>query len=296
MGIATFETLLAPSSIKIEHVNFDTNDLSGDYIDGGTITNFSSTGIKDEATSTALHIDDNGLSVDNITSNDIEATNITVSGTMTVENLKYKFTQEEIVDGIHLGKQGLIHMGHDTVLSRSELGSGVAFSNLRTVGHLEKLVVLGHLDAGYSLHVNSLSNRVGINTSEPVAALHIQNDSGAELVIDGVYDKSYIGTARDAELFFGTNMLGSEKAVHMTVSTNGCIGIGTRLPTAKLEVRGDIKFDGVKMSSGYSKPKPGFHERSEIIWNQEPSVGQPIGWVCVAAGDPGTWATFGLIE
>ena len=29
---------------------------------------------------------------------------------MTVENLKYKFTQEEIVDGIHLGKQGLIHM------------------------------------------------------------------------------------------------------------------------------------------------------------------------------------------
>ena len=52
MGIATFETLLAPSSIKIEHVNFDTNDLSGDYIDGGTITNFSSTGIKDEATET----------------------------------------------------------------------------------------------------------------------------------------------------------------------------------------------------------------------------------------------------
>ena len=91
MGIATFETLISPSSIKIEHVNFDANDLSGDYIDGGTITNFSSTGIKDVATGPALHIDDNGLSVDSITSNDIEATNITVSGTMTVENLKYKF-------------------------------------------------------------------------------------------------------------------------------------------------------------------------------------------------------------
>ena len=34
MGIATFETLISPSSIKIEHVNFDANDLSGDYIDG----------------------------------------------------------------------------------------------------------------------------------------------------------------------------------------------------------------------------------------------------------------------
>ena len=296
MGIATFETLISPSSIKIEHVDFDSNDLSGDYIDGGTITNFSSTGIKDVATGPALHIDDNGLSVDSITSNDIEATNITVSGTMTVENLKYKFTQEEIVDGIHLGKQGLIHMGRDTVLSRSELGPGVAYSNLRKVGHLENLIVIGNLDAGYSLHVSSLTNRVGINTSEPVGALHIQNDSGAELVVDGVGDKSYVGTARNTDLVFGTNMLGSEKAVHMTVCTDGNIGIGTREPTATLEVRCDIKFDGVTMSSGYSKPKPGWHDRSEIIWNQEPAIGQPIGWVCIESGDPGTWATFGLIE
>mgnify|MGYP000002165101 CR=1 FL=1 len=296
MAIATFETLLSPSSIRIEHVNFDTNDLSGDYIDGGTITHFSSTGIKDDATNLVLHIDDNGLSVESLTSNDIEVTNITVSGTMTVENLKYNFTQEEIVDSIHLGKQGLIHMGHDTVLSRSELGSGVAYSNLRTVGHLEKLIVIGNLDAGYSLHVNSLSNRVGINTSEPVAALHIQNDSGAELVVDGVGDKSYIGTARNTDLVFGTNMLGSEKAVHMTVCTNGNVGIGTREPTATLEVHGDIKFDGVAMSSGYATPKPGWHNKSEIIWNQEPAIGQPIGWVCIESGDPGSWALFGLIE
>ena len=108
-----------------------------------------------------------------------------------------KFTQEEIVDGIHLGKQGLIHMGRDTVLSRSELGPGVAYSNLRKVGHLENLIVIGNLDAGYSLHVSSLTNRVGINTSEPVGALPGDPNSVKTGQIHGATDaweRGYNGT------------------------------------------------------------------------------------------------------
>ena len=66
MAIATFETLLQPNSVNITHIDFTTDDLSGDYISGGTITNFSSTGIVDEASHTMVHLDDDGLSVDNI--------------------------------------------------------------------------------------------------------------------------------------------------------------------------------------------------------------------------------------
>jgi hypothetical protein len=36
--------------------------------------------------------------------------------------------------------------------------------------------------------------------------------------------------------------------------------------------------------------------RGDIIWNSEPAAGGYAGWVCVAAGTPGTWKGFGAIE
>lgn len=29
--------------------------------------------------------------------------------------------------------------------------------------------------------------------------------------------------------------------------------------------------------------------RGDVVWNEEPAVGQPIGWMCTVAGTPGTW-------
>ena len=40
---------VAESTVAVEQVNFKKNSVSGDVIDGGTITNFTSTGIKDES-------------------------------------------------------------------------------------------------------------------------------------------------------------------------------------------------------------------------------------------------------
>jgi len=34
----------------------------------------------------------------------------------------------------------------------------------------------------------------------------------------------------------------------------------------------------------------------DIIWNSAPSAGATIGWVCVAAGNPGQWKSFGTIS
>jgi len=36
-------------------------------------------------------------------------------------------------------------------------------------------------------------------------------------------------------------------------------------------------------------PGEGTWERGDVIWNTEPIAGGPPGWVCVAAGTPGTW-------
>ena len=42
------------------------NDISGDLIDGGTITNFGSTGIQDKATKQSLVVEDDKITVKNI--------------------------------------------------------------------------------------------------------------------------------------------------------------------------------------------------------------------------------------
>jgi len=43
-------------------------------------------------------------------------------------------------------------------------------------------------------------------------------------------------------------------------------------------------------------PAAGAHTVGEIVYNSSPSnaAGQPIGWVCVVAGTPGTWRSFGV--
>ena len=43
-------------------------------------------------------------------------------------------------------------------------------------------------------------------------------------------------------------------------------------------------------------PLDGAHAQGEIVWNIGPSAGGHAGWICVAAGTPGTWKTFGAIE
>jgi len=301
-SIASLETLIHPDLITAKYLQFESNDLTGDYIDGGTITNFSSTGIKDEATQQILHVDDGGLSVDNIYVTDVDASNInvknmTVSNKLTVQNLHYVFSSNEFETDMHLGKGNIIHMGKDKVLSRSELGPSVAYSNLRRVGNLEKLGVLGNLSAGYgTLLVNATDQRVGINTSEPAATLHVITQGGAELFIDGKKGDGYIGTARKAKMHLGTDAMATERQSQLTITPNGNVGIGTIEPTTKLEVKGDIRFAQTTMSSSKTMPDSGQHMRGEIVWNIEPGKGKPVGWVCVSTGEPGIWGEFGYIH
>ena len=47
---------------------------------------------------------------------------------------------------------------------------------------------------------------------------------------------------------------------------------------------------------GTAPPTAGDWIVGDIFWNTNPSSGLPIGWVCVAAGTPGTWRGFGAVE
>lgn len=261
-----------------------------------------STGIKDEATQQVLHVDDGGLSVDNIYTTDVDASNInvknmTVSKKLTVQNLHYVFNDSEFKDHLRMDKGNFIIMGKDKVLSRSELGPSVVHSNLRRVGNLEKLIVMGDVTGGYgTLHVNTVDQRIGINTIEPSATLHVITSGGAELYIDGKKGDGYIGTARKAKMHLGTDAMATEKQSQLTITPNGNVGIGTIEPNTKLEVKGDIRFAQTTMSSSKTMPDSGYHKRGEIVWNIEAGDGKPVGWVCVSTGEPGIWGEFGKVR
>ncbi|HEU0098629.1 MAG TPA: right-handed parallel beta-helix repeat-containing protein [Allosphingosinicella sp.] len=47
---------------------------------------------------------------------------------------------------------------------------------------------------------------------------------------------------------------------------------------------------------GSGPPASGHHAAGEIVYNVAPAPGGKVGWVCTAAGTPGTWKAFGAID
>ena len=47
---------------------------------------------------------------------------------------------------------------------------------------------------------------------------------------------------------------------------------------------------------GSQAPTSGDHSAGEVVFNIAPTAGGKVGWVCTAAGKPGTWKAFGEIE
>ncbi|MCI0708304.1 MAG: glycoside hydrolase family 55 protein [Ignavibacteriae bacterium] len=66
----------------------------------------------------------------------------------------------------------------------------------------------------------------------------------------------------------------------------------TRLDTERV----GLITNGVRIFYGTASPGSGTWTRGDVIYNTTPSAGGTIGWVCVTAGSPGTWKTFGAIS
>lgn len=287
MAISTFETLLQDKSISVKHLDLTVNDLSGDMINGGTITNFKSTGITDSATEPVIILTNEEVHVDTT----LKANHLVVDGDLRVKNLIYEYTHEELQYDITLNRDQCLRIGNNMALSKTELGKSVINSNLRTVGNLQSLEV------GSTMVVNNAQSSVSINSNEMFASVHVGTNAGSELIIDGIEHNSYIGTLRSNDLYFGTNVATKGKTPTLVITTDGTVGIGTVNPQASLDVKGPIRFDGITFRSGLANAETNqINIVGDIIWNRAPRQGKPIGWVCVMEGQPGTWCKFGMID
>ena len=205
----------------------------------------------------------------------------------------------DIAQGKHLSINGV------KVLDENELGSSVTKSNLKQVGRLKGLIVDGSLSVNQYMYYDSNTDRLGLGTEEPNAALSIAED-GIEVTI-GTEDftKGFIGTfashdfeiKTDNETRLSVSAGGSVK-VHKDLKVAGklAVGVNNPDPSVDLHVNGSIRFNNKVHLSGSEPPRAGSYNVGDIVWNSAPVQKSYVGWVCVQAGNPGIWATFGEIR
>jgi hypothetical protein len=243
-------------------------ELSGDKITGGTITNFASTGIQDQASQKRVTINDDRIVIEN----DLE-----VKGTVHCKTIYYYSAKADNLDVLNS-----VRIDSNEVLWKDRLGNSVTKSKLQEVGVLNELNVADTLYA--------IKKSVGINTQDPAGIFAVSNGS-IQIVTDVKGSTAYVGTANSDDFSIG---VGGEPTLF--ISHDNRVGIKVRKPKADLDVAGPIRFQGQIHQYDSKPPVAGTHSQGDIVWNTQPAKGSVLGWVCVKAGSPGTWADFVSID
>ena len=213
-------------------------------------------------------------------------------------------------ENIDLARGKSITVNNIKLFDERELGPTITKSNLREVGRLNGLIVDGDVSIGQYLMFNNDTNRLGLGTDSPNAALSVCED-GIEVVL-GTRDsvRGYIGThashsldivtdnsARITIAAGGNIQLGNPKLPPVQVSVHGklSVRVSTPDPEVDLHVAGSVKFGNRLQRVDRNYPTAGSYNQGDIVWNSEPMINQYVGWVCVQAGTPGLWEPFGKI-
>jgi hypothetical protein len=267
-------TRIKEKSVELDQINLSENSLSGDLIDGGTITHFSSTGIEDRSTQTQITVQDGVVEI---------AKDLHIKGKISADRLEYVSAQVP-----KLNVKNAVMIDNNEVLWKDTLGKIVKTSSLESVGILKNLQVSDTLFAA--------DGRVGINTRAPSSEFSVLSN-GHEIITRHTGETGYVGSHTHTPFSIGT-----DNTPRLTVKSNGDVtidgnvGIGVLNPKESLEVAGNIKFSDKIFSSDYDIPTQGTWTTGSVVWNNKPAVGLAVGWVCIKGGTPGSWRPFGLIN
>lgn len=215
-----------------------------------------------------------------------------------------------ISEHIDLAKDKYFAINNVNVLSATELGSSVRKSNLTEIGRLKGLIVDGGFSINQYMFYFADSDRLAIGTEEPNAALSVAEDDIEIVIGTGGTGRAKIGThayqdfdvvtdnkARISIAAGGDIALGNVNSAPISVKVNGTMSLGVETPDnrATLHVNGPIKFNNTLHITATRSPVDGNFNIGDIVWNSQPRVDSPVGWVCTRAGNPGVWNPFGQI-
>ena len=292
------ENSINPTALKLNELI-----ITGDNIKGGLIENFSSTGIDDRATGVALTILDDATVVENnLLTKDLTVEglvlingNLSVNGEVDKECLFYTDLIKETTtsalsnmdrglfdsfsslvfdriktEGLNLSK---IKLNDAEVITDGRLGPTVISSNLQHLGILKELQVSGESLLAETLYVTP--KRVGINTIEPSGALAIWDQEVEIVASKKSADTGIFGTPRKQKL-----ILTSNNKENILLDDDGSAAIN------------DLRIGGMRFTAA-AEPPNYVSQRGHVVWNVNPNLGGPLGWVCLGSAN---WANFGIID
>lgn len=282
------------SSIGAASIQSGDLKISANNIEPGIIKKFESTGIQDQATECRLTIMDQAVVVENtLIAKDLQVKGqLDFKGTLaptlvqhiadqTVAKIESRYNEgtfdqytNRVMQSIQ--SNGLAHelvrVGSEKLVNNNELHKSITKSNLQKIGVLKELQVIGETLLDDTVYVSQ--RRLGLNTTVPESVLDIWDQEIQITAGKRSKDTAFIGSPKNQTMVIGTN--GKDQLI--------------LTPDGGLTVR-QIRMGKIVQSSAPWQPtdnKP----LGAIVWNEQPQLGQPIGWVSLGGA---RWARFGII-
>lgn len=260
----------------------------------GIIKKFESTGIQDYASRVQLTILDDAIIMENkLVAHDLDIMgSITVRGGINKEftdNLVTEVVQKfeaQYEDGVYdqytnrvltrlyeLGIEStLVKVDSESLVTGPSLNNKITESNLQKLGALRSLYVDGESLLDNTVYVSS--KRLGINTREPERVLDIWDQEVQIVAAKRMKDVGFIGTLRSQQL-----ILSSNNKDNLILNPDGSISVS------------QMTLGRIHHSSAAERPMDN-RPVGQIVWNERPTVGGPIGWVSLGGA---RWAKFGIV-
>jgi len=266
------------------------------------LSNFSSTGIDDKATSCQLTILDDTTVIENMLTahsanfvDSVSVKNLSVTGsintdnrswhalaadisTRTIEQLDQSWRDllvSQVADEIK--KNGIkfdnVNIDDQPLIAGGQLSKSITRSSLQKLGRLEDLVVLGETSLNETVTV--VKQRLGVNTEQPDSALNVWDEEVSVSIGKYKNQEAFIGTNRNQTLNIGVN-----KLPHITIGTDGITSVN------KLRVAQHMIGHGTTVPN-YSGTK------GDIVFNADPMPGGVFAWVCLGNFK---WKTLRAVE
>jgi len=235
--------------------------ISGDDVNGGTISNFASTGIDDNATSTKVTVSDTGIDVTgNVTADDLDVqqagfTSVLVGSTNAGGSMLV-LDGDSNGDGaggdysyIYHNTDGQLELLQNSPAGTNEMLFKTAGNNLRMkIGSGGDISFYEDTGTTQAFFWDASTSRLGIDTTGPTTNLHVSGTTGTKALFEntgstgsfiGLKDSSgslvYLG---DNNGTFEVQTAGSSYATKLAVTSAGNVGIGTDNPAFLIEAYG----------------------------------------------------------
>jgi hypothetical protein len=289
-------------SIPANAINPENFTLTGNNIVGGIIKQFSSAGIEDKSTSVQMTLIDEGVIIENkvvALGLDIHGTTIlrgdvVIEGEVPERSKFYTSIIDNAVKGVKesmdsaffgdyssvifekIKQEGLdlnkITLNGTEVIVGNKLNYGITDSNITRVGLIKDLQTQGETYLSEQLYVGK--NKVGIGTIDPGNSLTVW-DQEVELGFGKrLKDTGWMGTPRNQDLIISAN-----NKDNIVLTADGQVKVNK------------ITVNKVTITSYPSTPSDD-QPKGTVAFNENPAIGQPIGWVSLGNG---VWSKFGIV-